>query len=549
MSKDATVILKERMLSQVSSTVADSVDSNSNFLTHLTSLIGTAANYEAILGAGAALAGEASGGVFAAGVAIFASIAFAALSDPSDSPEAQYQRLDQDIRALSTNAAALGLANAWQTKFNGLDQAWNSPDGGLGTDLDDLANLHNLANDDPGWFYVKQDAPKYHYHALAFVNVFLPPSPGAETYWERPVLVNDEGFDVQGFDVQPVNYWPENPMRGWYGPLPQPKSSPLGGPPGQKAIDPRTMMPFFLLGLESYLGLQMLVHRIDPTQPTFDEFVQDFRTKDLPAYADFLTSQYVLAVNGIVKSDLPGPQDLTGFVNDILNEGDFGFIYPTSSFHADFADVTPTTGNVWNGVYGAVDTYPLYGFYQPEPPVPVPIAAPSFVIDFLDSESVNLYDEWVYANVDWVNAPELILENWILPWLQDKLILARMARWKAIYLLNLYDQVWETIRQLRLLANEPVPATKTLDQDHTMADGNWSLRELFSILNFDGDILYPLDHGVDVGGGHSVRALQWALYNIGNGRWGGPPYKTGGPLQAVPVMANSLRDTLASAAV
>jgi hypothetical protein len=551
MAKDATAILKERMLSQVGPTVADGIDSNSTFLTNVTSLVGSAANYAQLLGGAEGVIGEVTAAIgltistgAGAGLVLFVALAFAALSDSSESPEAEYHRLEKDISDLNTNVAALGLANYWQTRFQGLDQAWNSPEGGLGTDLDDLAN-ENL-----GGFYVKQDAPKYHDHALTFVNVFLPPSPGAETYWERPVLANE------GFDVQPAKYWPPgNPMRGWYGTLPQPKSaSQLGGPPAQMAIDPRTMMPFLLLGLESYLALQMLVHSIDPTQPTFDEFVKEFRTKDLPAYAEFLTSQYELAVNGIVKSDLPGPQDLIGFVNDILNGGvDFGFTYPTSSFHADFADVTPTAGQIWNGVYGAVDTYPLYGFYQPEPPVPVPIAGPAFVIEFLDTATVNLYDEWSYAGVDWGDpgAAESILETWILPWLEDKLILARMARWKAIYLLNAYERVWETIQLLRLLAGAPLSAPKKLDPDHTRADGNWSLRELVSILNFDGDILYgfPLGHGIQVGGGYSVRALAWALYNIGNGNWGGPPDKISGPLDVVPAGSNSLRDTLALVAV
>jgi hypothetical protein len=68
-------------------------------------------------------------------------------------------------------------------------------------------------------------------------------------------------------------------------------------------------------------------------------------------------------------------------------------------------------------------------------------------------------------------------DDWVLPWLQNNVLLGRMGRWKAIYLLNGYDQVWSMIQMLRFLTN-PDPrvllATMPLDQDHTIANGNWS---------------------------------------------------------------------------
>ncbi len=345
------------------------------------------------------------------------------------------------------------------------------------------------------------------------------------------------------------------------------------------ASDPRTMFPFLTLGLQSYLMIQSLLNFIDPTQPTFDWFVKNF-SADLKDYADFLESQYKLAVNGIVKSDLPSQQDFTGFVNSFGS----GATFPAASGLPFGGNPDPpTAGYIWNGIYGAIDTYPLYGYHYPAPPVPVPSAAPSYVIDsFLYGKNVpnvgattrDLGADWQQAGILDGNYEYLwnaTFDDWVLPWLQNNVLLGRMGRWKAIYLLNGYDQVWSLIQTLRFLIN-PDPrvllATMPLDQDHTIANGNWSALELIKTLNFRGLILsffsslqdnsvvtewnsalYPVPGG---GGlpGYSVFALVGALDNIARGNYAGLEGTVRGsvPPGSAPKRPLSFRDRLAAIA-
>jgi hypothetical protein len=74
-----------------------------------------------------------------------------------------------------------------------------------------------------------------------------------------------------------------------------------------------------------------------------------------------------------------------------------------------------------------------------------------------------------------------------------------MARWKAIYLYNGYDGVWSIIQRLRDLVGLPALPPVRLDQDDTMATGNWSARELCGLLNVDRDILDGVEGGLETG--------------------------------------------------
>ena len=306
-----------------------------------------------------------------------------------------------------------------------------------------------------------------------------------------------------------------------------------------------------LIGLQSYLSVEMLLNLIDPIQDTFDKCVKKY-SKDLQDYTIWLYSQYELAVKGIVKSDLPSAADLTAYVNWILDAPVDPLSFPGAS--SPLKDPgnplgPPTTGYMWNGQYGAVDTYPKYGVYQtlPNPVAPPKNVALSYIIDWSDapitlvrqlggdnSDNINLLDP---ANRNYANEAFV---NFILPWLKDRLILGRMARWKAIYLLNGYDKVWSMIQKLQYLAPlpspSPIPATMRLDQDHTIADGKWSARELCTILDFSGDIPIATQSryvGMAVGGkppiynttitGYSVWVLVGAFDTIANGDWAGPP--------------------------
>jgi hypothetical protein len=262
------------------------------------------------------------------------------------------------------------------------------------------------------------------------------------------------------------------------------------------------MAPVLALGIQSYLILESFLNFIDSTQPTLKEFVDEF-FGDLQTYATFLYKMYSQAVNGIVKTDLPSDDEILGTLWHIaLLKGVLAIPStdpnrdPWQSWGAPVPlpkdqPVGAFSGNgwAWNLCYGASETYPQYGFYGTLQVDQGPLNAftPAYVVSWLDWR--NAVSEWeaanFFSNVDgtlyiWINE----LQGWTFTWLKNRIILGRMARWKAIYLLNAFDGVWSVLQALQRLAapNPPiVPSTMTL-QDGTIADGNWSVRELCSVV-------------------------------------------------------------------
>ncbi len=173
-----------------------------------------------------------------------------------------------------------------------------------------------------------------------------------------------------------------------------------------------------------------------------------------------------------------------------------------------------------------------------------------------------MVSEWQQANILFSEEGETYvsigaLEDWTIPWLKNTLILGRMARWKAIYLNHCFDRVWDMLQAMqRLVApNGPiVPSTMTLQQDGTIANGNWSARELCKVLFPMGnpqaieqpDFLInwaPASPTEWTGfSGHSVAGLVQFLNSVGDGNWAGPPANN-------PSGSLSLRGLLAIAAV
>ena len=486
-----------------------------------------------------ALATATSTGVGAALVLILSFIlASIVATEKSGSAESQFlNQLGNDI----TDIKNATLAGYWQGKFTPIMSAWNTPSGGLGNDLDDLANQGT------GGTYVSGDVSHWHEHALAFVNLFIPSrTPNAVIFWERPA-VQDEFFFCS-----PSWYSDPDTAAPWqmYYPLP-PNGPPLGGSDQQMVLDPKSMLPFLLIGINSYLKLQALVNFIDPSQPTFTQFLTEYQS-DLQEYVNFISSQYKLSVNGIIKREVPNVAKLSDFVY-VLNG-----IGPNKV----------SEGLTWNGNFGVVDSYPQYGAYQPSPSVVIPdlrvsiasvvvACGPSYIIDVTNETNANKF-------VDITNGDRTLMEDladaWIVPWLQNRLTLAMMARWKAIYLFNGLDKVWSIIQKLSSLANQSIPLPPTLDQDGTLAIGNWSARELCKILNVGGDILDEVQdevQGLTAGGvigQYSVFKLVAALDNIANGSWGGPPsYSLGPPYVPTagpgPTRPLGFRDRLAAAAI
>jgi hypothetical protein len=357
---------------------------------------------------------------------------------------------------------------------------------------------------------------------------------------------------------------PENTTMGWYGAAPQPQgAADLSDAPAVE--DPVTIIPFFVLAVRAYLEIQtvlsmMGVQAFGPASQA-GTFLNQYGGTDLQNYLTLLNSKYTMAVKGLTKSDVPAAQDILSFLCwSVYPVVGFAPSWLTTYITLDLWGGTPpaagpdvwaaTAGCMWNGIFGAVSAYPRYGGYDPPPPVPVPNAAPSYIIDILDSANVVAQLGWAFFEYPYVMEAELA--DWTIPWTQNKVILGNMARWKALYLFNGYDQVLAMIVSLSALTNQPPPPPVLLS-DGTAANGNWSARELFSVMNFDGDLLDGVPGGsirnAAFPADYSLLALVAALDNIANGTWGGHPDFNSKATQTKPIRPLGLRERLAAAAV
>jgi hypothetical protein len=324
----------------------------------------------------------------------------------------------------------------------------------------------------------------------------------------------------------------------------------------------------------------MLLKFIDNSLDSFDVFLSQYahdgsgKISDFHQYTDFLYSQYSQAVNGIVKTDFPSEADVIGGISSYLNSNWAG-LGPVliddpvrnsqpywggspPDWLSSYSLAAPGSGTAFNMSYGAADKFPRYGVYEP-PPTSV---SPSIFLSNLglgmDTTQINeMEGVWWWADAPiltvqqqqglwsfWVMSTKG-LTNWVVPWVQNIVIIRAMARWKAIYLYNGYDKVWSLLQTLQsLVTPNPgiVPPTMHLDQDGMIANAHWSARELCTVLKVEGQVArfngvgnpedsllvnHPLP-GDPGGRGYSVFKLLRFLDNIANGSWGGPfPYRAG----------------------
>lgn len=604
MATDATTQLIQRVISQLPSSGVTAPNSNANAFSLMESVAGTVANYAQVFGTAAApiaqgiaiaiaggstaatldaagqaallAAGATTAGV-GAGIVLLLSVVLASLGGSSGSDSAETEllyQLNEELNFIN----AVNLANYWAGKIQGMRDFWNSPTGGLGIDFNDLAAYGIVGN------YVKTDASQYHDNAIAFLDNLT--NTGAQQFWERPFdptqLVTPQQVPYPTPILPNPSYYvgPEligmGSIMGWYGNLPQPPPGPpLGGQSLQMVLDPRSMLPYLLLGIHSYLTLATVVSFIDASQ-TFSGFV-----KELPNYVNetppdgfySVYSQYKLAVNGIVKTDTPSNADVMSFINftyqivatpitytklggNVTLESGPLWSWSPGSDPYQGGTGPAYTGYAWNGVYGAIDVYPQYGAYEPSPSVAIPASLPWCLIDVINTDNLVIAFEQL-APYGYLEQATLV--DWILPWVEDKLILGRMARWKAIYLMNGYDQVWSILQKTYAVANPDQPPLfpVTLAQDGTMANGNWSARELINVLNLSGDITDFVPEGsLPIEGAapgpvptYSLFSLVQVLDTIATGDWIG----TGGVISGTPLQGLSrpagFRERLAAAAV
>jgi hypothetical protein len=148
-------------------------------------------------------------------------------------------------------------------------------------------------------------------------------------------------------------------------------------------------------------------------------------------------------------------------------------------------------------------------------------------------------------------------DDWDIPWIQNKVTLGAMARWKALYLINGYDRVWQLMRslqdQVKPYINPDqginIPAVMHLD-DGTIADGDWSTRELYNVLRLPTGPIYGGytftitwgQEGVQLSSGYSMTKLLYFL------QWTSGLHDTGAPPSNQPLGGRplSFRALLAS---
>ena len=536
--------------------------------------------------AGSALATAAATGVGAA-IVIVVSFILAALTLGSSGESGQnqaYQDLTDAINKLTENV----LAHYW------LDKLTNSPAASLWIPL--KGDMDDLAAQGTGGIYVKGDASHpgdvshYHSDGMNFVNELtsgleVSAGFGIGQYWQ--VMAQPAGDVLQSPDPKPG--WDMGwgwKYCSWYGKFPARIA--IANSPSGNVLDPRTMTPVLALGLQSYITLQAMANLIDPTYPNLKDFLSQFWStfggdpkNPQSGYISFLYSMYHLAVQGIVKTDVPSENEILGSLwwigqhqaGTIASGGNPNYAHPSTNPSQDTtyswgapwpnsaAQGYPqgTTddpgaafsgnGYAWNYVYGASETYPQYGFYGNYQGKQIQttldgksimdwrdIFTPAYIVSQIDASNAEL--QWHQSNIlyndgsDWYVSIDRF-KNWTIPWVKNRIILGSMARWKAIYLHNGFDSVWSILQALQQMAPPSttpiVPQMMRLKQDNTIADGNWSARELCTILDLSGTITagIPVPNSLvtDVTSlrvrGYSVSALVQVLDNIANGNWGG----------------------------
>lgn len=533
----------------------------------------------------AAAAGAASGGVGAV-VIIFLSAVAGVLgtllgSSGSTDPDQLFQAFETTL----TDTFNAAVATYYQGKLMNAQNYWTN----LYTDLNNLQLQGTGVNGPAPQVTGPLNQNEFIQDAQRMVNNLFDPGSG---YWERPFFMELQ-FAAQTvpyfFVFSTLEYIPQT-SPGWYGKLPQPQVRLSVITPGVEVVsDPNTMLPLAVWAIQAYLTIMEAAHEADPGevgnpadpgQYTFQEFLQHYGPTDLAGYASFLYTQFTLAVgargsgtdapHGLVKTDVPSFEDVLSFIwykaqqlspfenwwpwpwwpptppSSLDAEGNQVPPNSVPGFPSPFAvtdDHAPTAGYGWNGVYGVADAFAPY-----PSSVAVPSTGPSCIVDLFNTDPLPEllsvlpppeagfdYQQWLQYHVQYF---------WTYPWLKTRLTLALMARWKALYLFHGHSATWAVIQHLDGLASQPPHAIPKLP-DGTMASGNWSVRELFGIIEEGGPAASygATELSSKDGTGYSVVRLVNVLNVLAKGDWGGYDENTTLSMPA------SFRDRLAAAAL
>ena len=524
----------------------------------------------------------ATAGVAAVIVLIIAAVLQGLGGDGSTSTESQ-QLMD-----LMTGIGDDVRANYWFSKQAAINNYWDPPGG------DGPSNyLDNLASQGTGGNLVMRDVANWHNASISFMKA-LTTDTNAAQYWE--VTSDEPGYVPQQEGLEPPDSWWAAYIRGmwpyasWYGHFPARLNAQGVGRTARELLDPTSMLPVLALAIQSNLTLESMAHIVDSSQTTLGEFLQEFGHlyTNPGGFLDVFYTQYSRAVTGIVMTDLPSEYDILGLLYGAATHAgvyaspDTSPDQPTSqswgaSIRLRQDIIVPAysgDGYSWNGLLGAAAVYPQYGWYatpNSDDPQGWPgdpfgpdayresvfilksLFAPEYIVSLPSSPSgADIMQQWWRASIlfnaggsTYVSMHSL--QDWVIPWLQNRVIFARMARWKAIYLIDSYDKIWAMLQSLQqILLQVPNPAPRIVPpamtfQDNTgttyMANGNWSARELISVVKVSnsllaGNVMDPAQPFIWAPAssassqpvtGHSVVALAQLLSNVQFGDWGGPP--------------------------
>lgn len=369
-------------------------------------------------------------------------------------------------------------------------------------------DLDEVKNEGTTGEHVKMDQPDYFDHVNEYVRQFTH-GMGWQSYWQAPAP--ESGFGPpQSPNPDPLVTLSYSL---WSGDWPAPARV---SPGSADVMDPATALPFLVLGLNAWFSLNALGMIINPASETMTlaDYVQTY-VGDLTGYLNTIYQSYAQAVVGTVPGDQSAPS--------------WGIVKAVPPAAADlewFAQDPPwLTGSdaPWTGVYGVVATYPAYAAHLTWPNYPywpgsflepdvLQVCAPSYFISRIDTRTHGIEQSGSSL-------------YWIVPYLRNKVVLGSMARWKAIYLISRYDSVWQTIRamQAMLQPDPPIAPEALYLPDGTKADGNWSVRELCTVLTMG-----PVHHDpprtppakrysgpfLNIGGGFTVQRNGATGYSV-----------------------------------
>jgi hypothetical protein len=211
-----------------------------------------------------------------------------------------------------------------------------------------------------------------------------------------------------------------------------------------------------------------LLNQINPAYSKFTDFLIEFRDDFTDWAVNTLIPNYEGVVRGLVKNDLPSDDDIIGLLSYQGVQGFSGGSQTVWSRGPWPEGSAPRTGFAWNLVHGVVDIYAV--FHQEH----IPLATPSGIIsNRFHSHSMGL----------------AVTPSHTCPWVRARVQLRLMAQWKALYFIKGYDKALSVIQSLLILGNQQPCDVPTVDG--MKANGDWSIRELSTILN---KILQPYYH-------------------------------------------------------